>query len=156
MPQTFPSRVRSLVLRSHFEVQQELDRVRAVLSETECKGRTCADEAYVRLAELTRQLFEHMADLLDLEDELLLPALREADAWGEVRSEELVRLHEQQWQALKGLRGRATECRALCDALQEIAQLSRALYGELLVEDRDLLAPDVLRDDVLGIDVEGG
>lgn len=148
-----PSEVRERILREHDALQRRL----LMLDELAVKadgGNRCAGEC---AAELSGRLFDELADQLDVEEQLLVPLLREMDAWGEVRIDELARLHDQAWQELKALRERAADdgmtARGLAD---ELARLARALRRDLLVEERDLLAPDVLRDDVLGIDVEDG
>jgi iron-sulfur cluster repair protein YtfE (RIC family) len=144
-----PSLVRARILEHHGEVRAKLEILQRLAIEADGGNMSAAENAVA----LTRGLFDELADHLDIEEQLLVPMLREVDAWGELRANELIKHHEQQWSELKALRARADQSSALAMA-RELALLVTALRRDLLDEDRELLTPDVLRDDVVGIDVE--
>lgn len=143
--------VRARILRDHGALRAKLEQLQHFALEAKGGNSGAAERA----VELTRSLFEELADHLDIDEQVLVPMLREADAWGELRADELVRHHETQWQELKELRARADSSSVLALAA-ELAALVTALRSDMLAEDREVLAADVLRDDVLGIDVEDG
>jgi len=147
-----PTEIRSRILRNHAELRDTLGVLRELATEANAGSRAAGERAI----ELSNSLFERLADHLGTEEQLLVPFLREADAWGEQRANELVRLHEQQWQELKGLRERAASGTNVCTVAGELAAMVDALRSDILEEDRQIVEGDVLRDDVLGIDVEDG
>jgi iron-sulfur cluster repair protein YtfE (RIC family) len=144
-----PSLVRARIVQHHGELRAKLEVLQRLAIEADGGDVTAAEHAVA----LTHGLFEELADHLDIEEQLLVPMLREVDAWGELRANELLKHHELQWAKLKALRSRAVQSSALAMA-RDLALLVTALRRELLDEDRELLTPDVLRDDVVGIDVE--
>lgn len=146
-----PSLVRARILEHHGELRAKLEILQRLASEADGGDLSAAAHAVA----LAHGLFDELADHLDIEEQMLVPMLREVDAWGELRANELLKHHEQQWSELKALRERADRCSARTMA-GELAMLVSALRRDLLDEDRELLTPDVLRDDVLGIDVEDG
>lgn len=146
-----PSLVRARILQNHGALHAKLEILQRLAIEADGGSGAAAERA----GELTRALFDELADHLDIEEQLLMPMLREIDAWGELRADELVKHHETQWTELKELRARADQSSVLAMAA-ELAVLISALRRDLLDEDREVLAPDVLRDDVIGIDVEEG
>jgi iron-sulfur cluster repair protein YtfE (RIC family) len=151
MGEAQPSLVRARILQDHGALRAKLEQLQRLAIEADGGSNAAAERA----VKLTRALFEELADHLDIEEQVLVPMLREVDAWGELRASELVRHHETQWQELKALRSRADGSSMLA-AAAELAALVVELRRDMLDEDRDVLAADVLRDDVLGIDVEDG
>jgi iron-sulfur cluster repair protein YtfE (RIC family) len=147
-----PSQVRSRILRDH-----------AVLSEKLATLQRFADEASQQDAEACARarafacgVVEELADHLEVEEQLLIPLLRDMDAWGPLRANELYQHHEQQWIGLKRLQERATSSVQPPELATHIAPTIRRLRQDMEQEELDLLTPDLLRDDVLGIDVEDG
>jgi len=143
-----PSRIRKRILREH-------DALRATLEEL---SQTIATKDFdaARVTALSRQLGEQLRAHVDHEDALLLPALREADAWGQVRADQLAQHHAQQRAAL-GEDQLDTQLRA---PRAELATWLRGVIDDLRTdmehEERELLSVELLRDDPLGIDVEDG
>ena len=83
-----PSNVRSRILEQHCVLGQTLDRVQQSAIALLTAGSNSVD----RVIALGRELYKELQEKIDLEDQLLRPALREVDAWGEIRAEELGRL----------------------------------------------------------------
>jgi hypothetical protein len=104
---------------------------------------------------LTRTLARHLKSQIALEAAILVPALRGADAWGEIRAAKL----------LEQLRRRRRKLRALRRSAAERNQATLGGHIDQYIDDcrsgmahveRESLNPSVLRDDVTGIDVSGG
>ncbi|MFT4627273.1 MAG: hypothetical protein ACI8PZ_005955 [Myxococcota bacterium] len=136
-----PSDVRRAVLAEHRQIRQRLDD----LLEQAHGG---ADAA--TLLTTCQALLPVLLDHIDLEDRILVPALREADSFGDVRVDMLVRHHEAQRvelrTAIAALGQPGTERAAI---LQAVRTLVYDLRIDMAEEDRDLLSPEVLRDDLI-------
>jgi iron-sulfur cluster repair protein YtfE (RIC family) len=149
-----PSEVRSRILRDHEVLGERLAALQRLADEAAegSNGEACA-----RTREFACGVVEELADHLEVEEQLLVPVLRDMDAWGPLRADELRHHHEQQWRGLKRLRERVS-----APALQppelaaHIALMVQLLRHELQQEAHELLTPELLRDDILGIDVEDG
>jgi hypothetical protein len=85
-----------------------------------------------------------------MEEELLLPAIAEVDAWGPVRAEQMAEDHQAQRATIARLNdmGRRAESASLAG---EAMALGKALLADMRREETDLLHPDLLRDDVIAI-----
>lgn len=145
-----PSAVRARILREHEEIRGLLDRLEQAVRALRDGDRGGLDEARTVRDALCARLFEH----IDLEDAILAPALRDADAWGEERAGELLRHHREQRGELTAL-GRMDEI----DPTVLGARLERFVAdvrADMRHEETALLDPDLLRDDVIGIGVSGG
>ena len=129
-----PSQVRARILENHGELRAKLEKLQQLAFEVDGGGEAVAARAF----RLTCELFEQLADRLDIEEQLLVPLLREIDAWGELRADELVRHHELQWRELKALRARA-DGHSVLEVASELAERVDALRNDLLAEDRELL-----------------
>jgi hemerythrin-like domain-containing protein len=148
-----PSEVRDNVLRDHVALRGMLDRIEHLA------GAVDAGEPW-RVAELrvcAEGLLEALESHMGWEDRYLAPALRDADAWGEEREARLRRDHVEQREvlrdALERLRDTARPALLVAHNLLELVALLREDMDE---EERALLGPDVLRDDVIAIDAETG
>ena len=91
------------------------------------------------------------------EDRNLAPVLRDADAWGSERVARLQADHSRQRRSLSALLARLRDERRSPEQLaKELVALGRRLDRDLLSERREALAPNVVRDDVVSIDLEAG
>ena len=145
-----PAQVRERVLSDHARLRGILDRV-----ELQAGGGEASNPSELREAgeELHRVLARHML----WEDHYLAPALRNADAWGEERVARLRKDHLEQRAILADnldrLRDEARPDELLMRDLRDLVLLLR---DDMEQEERDLLDPSVLRDDVVAIDLEAG
>ena len=147
-----PSEVRSRILRDHEALSERLTALQRFADEAvESNGEACA-----RTREFACGVVEELADHLDVEEQLLVPMLRDMDAWGPLRADELRQHHDQQWRGLKRLRDRVSSPLQPPELAAHIALMVQLLQHELAQEAHELLTPEILRDDVLGIDVEDG
>lgn len=147
-----PSNVRSRILEQHCVLGQTLDRVQ----QSAAALLTAGSSSVERVIALGRELYAELQEKIDLEDQLLRPALRDTDAWGEIRAQELGRLLMEQRHDLEAMAlpvDPEAETAVLAARLLAIIDCFRA---HILREEAYALGPDVLRDDVYGIDVEDG
>jgi hypothetical protein len=107
--------------------------------------------ALERTLELSRALHDALTDQIALEDRILLPALREADAWGGVRADRLIKRHLVRHQELTALR--ISCAKAPGDFAGAIERFIVDRRADMRHAERHVL---ILRDDIVGIDVEGG
>jgi hypothetical protein len=141
-----PSEVRARVIREHDELRALLVELEATASTARSDPRRLCERAVAFHA----RLFEH----LRLEEQILAPALLEADIWGEERVARMEAEHAQHRAALEELERVAARGG---DGLAELVeQLARDLRLDMQEEERSLLHEDLLRDDVINIDQSDG
>jgi hemerythrin-like domain-containing protein len=153
-----PSAVRARIQREHQQLRELLSQLEAYVSALTVEPPGDLDAVLTHARLLSLRLTEHV----DLEDALLAPALRATDAWGEQRAIELVTHHVAQRREISGLLDTLERLSRQPDATAQatLAGTLRGFAAELELdmrhEDAALLHPDLLRDDVVGIAVEGG
>jgi hypothetical protein len=146
-----PSKVRALLLVQHEELRElvlEADRLARHVQEGQMLHLESMRAAALLVA---TALSAH----IDAEEGLALPLLRDIDAWGPVRAQNMMEEHEAQRAAVAVLR--QLEERGDC---AELARGLRALVQTLLCdmrrEESELLGKDLLRDDVVAVDQTDG
>jgi iron-sulfur cluster repair protein YtfE (RIC family) len=148
-----PSEVRDRVLRDHAGLRELIERVESLAREVSGGERPQVRELRTAAETLLSTLLRHM----DWEDRELVPALADSDAWGPERARRLSEEHVEQRQFLggviEGLRDSQRPPMALAASLIDLAQ---TLLIDMEEEEAFFLDPDVLRDDVIGINVETG
>ncbi len=148
-----PSEVRERTLRDHEGLRIALDRLERCCRETARGDALPAG----RLREAAHALLVDVERHMRWEERHLEAALREADAWGNERAERLRSDHRGQrgafGQVLASLRDPGRPPALVTPMLLDLI----ALLRDDMAEEEDLLLdPRVLRDDVVGIDVEAG
>ena len=146
-----PSEVRARVLDEHVQI-------RAILVELESLARRALDGDTHGGAQLRTKAVELCSTLdahVSLEDALLYPAICDADAWGHLRGEQMKEDHVRQRAVIRQLvdfesRGDTV---ALVGAVRRLATDIR---DDMCSEERELLNPDLLRDDVISIAQNSG
>ncbi|MEM7410144.1 MAG: hemerythrin domain-containing protein [Myxococcota bacterium] len=148
-----PSEVRDFVLKDH-------DHLRERLAEIEATLRAYVDGTPDAAAQLRRRgttLLAALSTHMDWEERFLFPMLRDADAWGPARVERLTHEHLEQRAQL------AQELELLTDPARSNEQVAKSLHAfvallraDMEEEESAFLGADLLRDDVVGIDVETG
>lgn len=148
-----PSEVRDRVLHDHASLRASVETVDSLARRVIEGGTESIGELRAAAAALLEALQTHMA----WEDRHLAVALREADAWGPEREARLASDHREQRQILTHVLAALTDpdrpVRVQARVLRDWASLLREDMRE---EERELLDAQVLRDDVVGIDVEAG
>jgi hypothetical protein len=111
-------------------------------------GRATHDKAVA----LTRTLADALSDQLALEGRLLEPALRQSDAWGALRADALIDRHVVRQGELRALR-ESCGAEASPDFMRTLRRFILARRTDMNRAERYVL---ILRDDIVGIDVDGG
>lgn len=108
------------------------------------------------LRELWSALHVALSAHLDLEDVILAPALRETDAYGPDRADELLVHHAEQREMLARALERAKDPQTTAvDLARDSQRLVEYLMHDMAQEDRDLLNPNLLRDDIINVGFTG-
>ena len=145
-----PSEVRDRVLHDHASL-------RARIRDLEGAAQASRPGDAAVLAQCAEDLLAALAAHMRWEDLYLAPALTEADAWGAERAERLAREHFEQREELAEVKARirdpGTQPEELATRLRTLAE---RLLRDMEEEEAFFLDDRVLRDDVVGIDVETG
>lgn len=154
-----PSEVRSRIALEHEELRGRLAQLEAHVSALAEGIRAALPLVLAHTSELSARLLEHV----DLEDRLLAPALRVADAWGEQRERELLTHHREQRRqigdlldALQSLSQGRQDPSAIVSLVRTVRGFAAELELDMQHEDAALLNSDLLRDDVVAIGAEDG
>jgi hypothetical protein len=150
MPKSnWPSEIRRRILNQHREIETEL-RLLQAFSDAEPFD---LDRVRGQTHRLLPMLTAHRA----LEDQVLAPALIEADAWGDVRTASLAEHHEVQEAHIRVLSRRILrEPVPTISVRNAVSALVSLLEAEMRQEEAELLRPEILRDDVVAMDAMGG
>jgi len=148
-----PSQIRARVIADHEGFRDVLDRL-----ERRTRAADGGDAAALQeLRGLAQGLLERLQEHMRWEEHYLRPALREADAWGEERAERLTREHAEQREELAFILQRLRDPeRPEPLVINDLIGLIVMLREDMDEEERDLLDERVLRDDIVGIEVEAG
>jgi CBS domain-containing protein len=151
VPGLRPSDVRARILSEH-------NVLRSIYAKTEeCALRVLDEdtEAHALLRERCRELYMTLLQHIELENTILAPALYATDAFGPLRAEELLREHRRQRKVLLAALDSSDTSSNV-----ELARSVHALIAELEIdmahEERALLHPDLLRDDLISVDGQSG
>jgi iron-sulfur cluster repair protein YtfE (RIC family) len=137
-----PSETRNLLLQQHARLR-ELFGIAEAAADRLLAHTTGAAELHDALVELRRALAAHTA----AEEAVLEPLLRTADAWGPLRVDRMLEEHEAEHAALNA----ALEGEDHIVA-RRIAELAETLDAHMLAEERTILNPTVLRDDLVEVE----
>ena len=148
-----PGEVRARIRGDHGAIRGILESVAALARRVESGEHGLLAALRLEGEALLRRLEDH----LFWEDLHLAPALRQADAWGEARAGQLDVDHRQQREVLAhclaAVQDESRPARVVARTLVDLAQLLR---DDMEQEERLLLDERVLRDDVVGVEVETG
>ena len=149
----YPSELRAKILGEHAIIRAAIAELEALIGAVRT-GTSGAAESLVRKGCL---FLEGLVRHIERENQNLVPALREIDAWGEARADEVLSEHRDQVaevEALLEVLGDAFT--GGNEAADQLEAFLSTLAADMASEERLVLSPDVLRDDVVGIDVEAG
>lgn len=141
----WPSEVRDEILAEHGKVIELLDDV-----EEEVQRVLNGATDVARLRDRAFALESAIAALIETEESILEPTLKDTDSWGEVRAEQVERVHERQRRAL-------AESREAFEAGKMHPGLLAEIVGDAVAEvradlakvQRRALGPELLRDDLV-------
>lgn len=134
-------RLRRQILAEHVELRAAIAKVATA-------------EAPARLALATSALCDLLEDHLAFEDERLEPVLRSIDAWGPERARRLRQEHVAQRARMAELRREVATAPALALA-REVQPFLEALLADMAAEEREVLDPNLLRDDTVSVEFGG-
>ena len=142
-----PSEIRSRVLAEHADLRKCLAEIEAITAHV-LAGHELGERNLRQVATaLCTGLEQHLA----MEEVLLLPAIREVDAWGPVRADHMRQEHQAQRAALARLLGMAGQV-AIVELARTVQAFAKTLLEDMKLEERELLNPNLLRDDVISIE----
>lgn len=142
-----PSDVRARVLAEHLWLSEKL----TLLEES--AAMVIAGEAVEarRLRERCKNLCESLWFHLATEDEILVPLLRDLDAWGEVRVERVQNDHQTQRAEIAELKKQAEAADPVVLA-EDVLTFAKALRADMANEEQVSLSRELLRDDTVTVD----
>ena len=148
-----PAETRAWILQDHQNLRALLAQLEDVAQQVRDGDRRLLGPLRLEAERFMHRFEEHTL----WEDRYLRPALLNADAWGQERAARLDHDHTEQRALLEDSLARLRE------ADQPPAQVARAVLDLIALirtdmeeEERDLLDPRILRDDVISIDTEAG
>jgi hypothetical protein len=136
-----PSELREWILTEHTALRTMLDEIDDVLGDAAVAGL-----APGRLHRLTERLKIALEHHLDLEDSHLVPVLRTLDVWGPDRAARVATEHERQRSEIEALHSQYTGP-GVTASLAQLDAFVRDLRRDMDIEERTVLAPELLRDD---------
>jgi hypothetical protein len=144
-----PSQIRALLLREH----DDLRRLASSIHETAqhiLEGDSAAAPA---LHDMCTRLHASLCAHLDLEDAVLAPALRETDAFGPDRADALIRHHQAQRRTIEAVLAHGADAEGDPHKMAELVQpFVSHLLEDMDREDREVLHPNLLKDDPILVD----
>jgi len=142
-----PSQVSEIMRSEHQHLMQLLDRTHGHARRVHSEANR-GDQQVRALRDAARQLYAGLLSHIDLENQLLVPALKQTDAWGPMRADGLVTCHADQKRALEGALMELDDLTQPPKALAlHMEELVSTIRSALLDEQDNLLIPDILRDD---------
>jgi hypothetical protein len=124
----------------------------------EAIAKTLGAETHAKLTLAANALLDELAEHLAHEDDLLEPVLRTIDAWGEERARRMRDEHAAQREEIDRLRFALAQPLPFAVEPRLAAAVRRfveRLGGDMAHEERDVLSPELLRDDAISIEFGG-
>lgn len=146
-----PTDVCRLITGEHRDMRTKLDE----LSRLAKTLLTAGPSELARALRFTHAVLADLKSQIALEAKVLLPALRDADAWGTVRADRLIAQLRVRRRELRTLRKSAAKPQHGTLGA-ELDQFIDARRSSMARAERESVNPGVLRDDVIGIDTFGG
>lgn len=148
-----PSEVRRRILTEHAKLRGLLAELESLV-QLVAKGHPEPAEA---LRERGIEFHDFFLDHLQLEDAILVTALREADAWGEERAALVAREHLEQREMMADMLVRLKDAQRQSGELAaDLLELTVRIREDMEQEEQVLLDSRILRDDVVSIDMNSG
>lgn len=129
-------------------LRRSIDELEASTASLLSEGEAAVANVLARAA----KLFTELSNYIDLEQSFVLPSVRNADVWGVIRARALEREHADQRGVLDTISHETLPDPT--DLAHDVRALTRALRETLEREKREILTAELLRDDVIGIDVD--
>jgi acetoin utilization protein AcuB len=151
-----PDQVRSVVLSEHAHLRSLLD-VTEAAAQRILKGGGFEERTVDVLREQARHLFTAMSAHIELENRVLVPAIRKVDAFGSVHADRMLEEHADQQRTLKGILMQLDDASQPSAAVAAaVARLVQQLRCDMDAEEDALVNSDLLRDDMIPRELEAG
>jgi hypothetical protein len=146
------ARARRLVLEQHIELRRLL-RMGMAQAQAAVKGHVLPHESLRALILMIREVFvQHLAD----EEALIIPVLDDDLPLGPLRAKRLREEHAGQRKELERLCSWPEEESHDLELILRFEGLGTALLDDITHEERELLTPEIIRDDGIVVDQCGG
>lgn len=139
------------ILEQHEWIRVVLERG-AAAARARLDGTAAGEALASAIGELRSAIIAHLA----FEERTLLPLLRDDLPLGPQRADRLLDEHAHQREILDAIFAEAREQPHLPELATKLARLTEWLHADMLEEERSLLIPEVVRDDLIVIDQCGG
>lgn len=147
-----PSEVRTRVMADHEELRGRLDRLERL-----ALAAAAGDDEPTELRNEAEGFLDRLSIHMGWEDLHLVPVLREADSWGEVRIERFDKEHREQRELLEYvLRELHDRARPETVVARKVLDLVALLRADMEEEESVFLDERILRDDPIAIDLFAG
>lgn len=143
--------IRETLLRQHGELRELAKRVSESASEL-AASKGAPDRLRESVRALVSALEKHNAD----EEHLLGGIIASVDAWGPVRKTLMEEHHAAEHRASVEAWLEVGTLNDLDEAMKRVADLVKELVQHIEREDREILHPSVLHDDIFAVDTFGG
>jgi hypothetical protein len=143
-----PSLIRTQALDEYELLRRTLDELDHLTARLLAEGSSAVSQTLAVASKLLRELSAHV----DVQRLCILPTVRLADVWGDVRADLLAKDHTDRCEDLRAIEfeyGGAVDARALAADLEEFSLVLRA---DLKRQEQGVLHTDALRDDVVETD----
>jgi hemerythrin-like domain-containing protein len=140
------------ILAQHREIRDLLERSRAMAAAALDGERVPADRLATSIGDIRTIMEVHLA----FEEKVLLPLLDDDLPLGPARAAALLDEHHQQRQLLATLHAEATAGPSLPQLAEKLDLLTSWLLEDMDEEERCVLIPDVIRDDIVVVDQSCG
>lgn len=141
------TKLRRTILAEHDVLRKSLTEIEDLLGKVAAKNGDAQKLAHEKVQNLLQAFMRH----LEHEERILQPVIQRIDAWGPARSASMSEEHATQ-------RGEVTRLAGINPALNPIAWAGevQAFIDTLLIdmaaEEKSILSPNVLRDDIIAVD----
>lgn len=139
-----PSEVRAEILAEHTRLRQHLDALES-MADRLAAGDAVSAEAKAAAEQLDRELRARVRH----EEQILVPALAEADAFGAARVDDLHREQQELDEALAALMREIAVAPGAVELESRLRELVRRVREDLAREEKRHLSPNVLKDSVV-------
>lgn len=144
-----PAQVRKRILSEHVRIRGLLDDLEALAKTVVTTGH---QDVAGKLRKWTRELGDVLHAHLDLEEEILLPIVRDADGFGPVRVAEMEKEHEEQRAMLASILDGLAGTRSVEVLSTGVLELVRAVREDIVEEEELFLSEDLVNDSVMPTD----
>jgi len=146
------SEVRAQILEEHVHLADQLKHV-ADLAGATLSGKT---DAVAQLRSRGVMLYRELCDHLDVEDRILAPALGDTPGFGPLRKQQLLAHHAEQRSELREALSRLESGGGSdVEVASELLRLVAVIRDDMAQEERDLLDPNLLTDELINVSFSG-